>query len=76
MIMLFVFLVIVTNYRVLGNTHVLLKNTPAKLGVSADVAVVEYDAPVDLRSGMNVNVPAQNGIPDLATGDDAAAGED
>jgi hypothetical protein len=66
MIVFFVFFVIVPDYRAFGNMHILLQNATAQLGVTSDITVVEYDAPIDIRSGVNVDVPTQDGISHLA----------
>lgn len=58
MVVLLVFLVIVADYRALGNTHVLLKNAPAQLAVTPDVAVIKNHAPIDLGSGVDIDVAA------------------
>ncbi len=76
MVTFFVFFMIVADHRALGDTCVFLQNTPVQPGVTADVAVIEQDAGIDLGSGMHIDVSAQNGIPYLSPGDDTAPGND
>src|ERR1700683_3582802 len=59
---------IVADYGVGGDADVLVENSPANAGPSADVAIVENDGILDVGVRMDANAAADNGSPDQASG--------
>src|SRR3954468_24533290 len=53
---------VVANHGVFGSADVLIENGAADFGATADVAVVEDHALVDLGAGMDAHAAADDGV--------------